>query len=304
MTRPVPVLGSFWYFRRANLAREFAACSAPVDFLADSGAFTALKGGARITVESYADWLCANARYINAAATLDVVGDWRGTAVNTEKLAALVDGRVPIMAAFHVGSPWSEFRRLCREYAYIGLGGAVWVGRRQDAMLRWCVRAHQIAAEHGARLHGFGLTRPPYPEKLPWLSVDSSYWTSAGRTGTLSLWDGRRFARFRVGTRSAYAHTRVIASYGGDPAVVSAPGFGIVAKVGPRGSKDREWMCTACATSFRRYERHIRSRRDPVAPPPGSSGEGLKIYQAASSPSAMRFLVDVIAADDATSEAA
>lgn len=278
----IRVLGSYYYLRRVVLADAFAGLGARVDFFADSGAFSAFSSGATVDVDAYADWLLANSRHINCAATLDVIGDPHATAVNTRRLIKRTDGKVQIMPAFHVGSPWSELKRLCDEHPYVALGGAVALTHRMDAMTRWLVRAHGIARDADTRLHGFGLTKPPFPHLLPWYSVDSSYWLSASRTGSLALWDDRQFVKMRVGTTKARAHAALIRRYGGDPVRVTSPGFGIVRESGPIGSTESRWMAQASLLSWYRYEAFIRGLRGPVPPPRSGSttGDGIKVYLA------------------------
>jgi hypothetical protein len=284
MTGPrVHILGSYHYLKRVDLAAAFARLGADVDFLADSGAFSAFTSGAVVRLEDYADWLLTHAAVIDAAATLDVIGDPAATAANTARLIERTGGRVPILPVFHVGSPWAELRRLCAEYPYVALGGAVGVNGRVPQMTAWLVAAHRIAADHDTRLHGFGLTRPPYPEQLPFYSVDSVYWRSASRTGHLSLWDGRRFVGLRVGTPAAGRHGLLVRRYGGDPARIGRAGFGVIGKSGALGAAEARWMQAASVRSMWRYQEHIRRRRGPIPAPRGgrTGGNGLKIYLAA-----------------------
>jgi hypothetical protein len=244
----VHILGSYHYLKRVDLAAAFARLGADVDFLADSGAFSAFTSGAVVRLEDYAEWLLRHAAVINAAATLDVIGDPAATAANTDRLTERTAGRVPILPVFHVGSPWAELTRLCTEYPYVALGGAVGVNGRVEAMSAWLIAAHLIAADHDTRLHGFGLTRPPYPEQLPFYSVDSAYWGSASRTGSLSLWDGRRFVGLRVGTPVAARHGLLVRRYGGNPAQVCQPGFGVKSKsVSADWAEDRR--CGRCGAT-------------------------------------------------------
>jgi hypothetical protein len=285
MTAPrVHILGSYHYLKRVDLAAAFARLGTDVDFLADSGAFSAFTSGAVVRLEDYADWLLRHAAVIDAAATLDVIGDPAATAANTARLSERTAGRVPILPVFHVGSPWAELRRLCAEHPYVALGGAVGVNGRVPQMTAWLVAAHRIAADHDTRLHGFGLTRPPYPELLPFYSVDSIYWRSASRTGSLSLWDGRRFVGLRVGTPAVGRHGLLVRRYGGNPARIGRAGFGINSKSGvPDGAAARLWMQTASVRSLWRYQEHIHRRLEPFPAPRGgcTSGDGLKIYLAA-----------------------
>ncbi|MDQ0376511.1 hypothetical protein [Amycolatopsis thermophila] len=297
----VHVLGSYFYLRKLDLTAELKKRPG-VDFFADSGAFSAFTTGGSVDIDEYGDWLTQHAAVINCAATLDVIGDPVATARNTERLLARTGGRVTIMPAFHVGSPWPELHRLCAEHPYVALGGAVHLAKREMAMMRWLIKAHQIARDYNTRLHGFGLTRPPYPHILPWYSVDSSYWNSASRTGTLTLWNGRHFQTFRVGDRRAAQHANLIRAYGGNPTHVSTPGFALVREVGPRGSRDREWLNRATIESFRRYEAHVRGWRGTVpAPRSGSTtGDGLKVYLAAGNLADITLIRDTVLAKETT----
>jgi hypothetical protein len=295
------VLGSYHYLKSVDMRHWLGSVPGGADFLADSGGFSAMTVGAQISVGEYAEWLRHYADVITCAATLDVIGDWRATARNTDRLIDLVGGAVPIVPAFHVRSPWAELRRLCRDHPYVALGGLVRLSGKgyQDAMIRWAANAHLIARDHDTRLHGFGLTRMPYPAALPWYSVDSAYWSSAARTGSLSLWNDRtrRFDAFRVGTETARPHARLIGEYGGDAHHACAYGYGVVGRVGDRGRADRGWLQEASLASWLRYERFLHRTKDRVPPPRGAGipGDGIKIYIAVGSTDQLRTYLTVAA---------
>lgn len=290
MTRPVAhILGSFAYFAKVDVpgmvrrAREHYGVE--VDFFADSGAFTAYTSGKTVTVKQYAAWLAAHAHVINCAATLDVIGDPAATARNTTELQDRVGDQVYVIPIFHVGSPWPDLEKLCAEHPYVGLGGGVAVGQRESAFMQWLIRCHRIGRDHGAVFHGFGMTKPPYPDKLPFYSVDSSYWSSAVRNGTLGLYDRRahRFRRVRVGTREVVTRpgmAALVRAYGGDPRQVELPGFGRVAERGTAARGDREWLLRAACSSWLAYQADLRTRHRPVPAPGPVRGTGPKIYLA------------------------
>lgn len=288
-----PILVSFHYFRSANLTGlvdELGGTDA-IDLFVDSGAFSALNAGAKVTVPEYAEWLNKHHRVVNFAAGLDVIGDPKATAKNARALVKATKGRVTIVPTFHVGSDWRHLVALCKEYQFVALGGAVGVNRRERAMLAWLAHAHKIIRDAGAVAHGFGLTRPPYPEALPWFSVDSSYWAVAQRTGTMALWDRRakRFVPIRVGRPDTAKHAVLLKEYGLDPIHFSTVGFGRSSKRGPDAKGDRAALATASVKSWRRYARHLRAARD-VEPPKGVRGSGPKVYLAAGSPGDVRLL--------------
>lgn len=296
---PFYILGSFFYMGKTDLTAVIREAEAkhgrPVDFLADSGAFSAWTTGVAIDVDEYADWLIRHSDVINAAAGLDVIGDHVATARNTDRLRERVAGRVEIVPVFHVGAPWSELRRLCVEHPYVGLGGAVGLTRRKDAMMRWLVECHVIGRDANTRFHGFGQTRPPFPESLPWYSVDSSYWRSSGRAGQLALWDtkGRTLVSIKVGVPQSAERRRIIRDHGGDPDMVGSRGF-CRATHDPVASKhNAKWMWGAGIEAMRRYHEYMRSRA--LVPPPRSgptTGTGVKVYLAAMGRADIRFITN------------
>jgi hypothetical protein len=279
----IRILGSYFYLGKYDLTALLAAQPVEIDFFADSGGFSAMTTGAVIDLRAYADWLITHRRVVNMAAGLDVVGDWRATAANTDRLCSLVGDAVTVVPTFHVRSPWHELRRLCRGHRMVALGGAVRLAGHlyEPAMLRWAANAHLIAREHGTRLHGFGLTRPVYAGKLPWFSVDSSFWNIATRTGKIRLWDetNRCMTVVDVGREArTIRNARLIAAYGGDARRVARPGFGMVTRDPTHGRADRAWLSVTGAVSDMRYERHLRATRPAVTAPPGVHGDGPKIY--------------------------
>jgi hypothetical protein len=284
---PAPILGSFHYWRRLDLPKMMAAAAAaglPVDFFADSGAFSAATTGARITVADYAAWLAEHRPVINFAAGLDVISDPAGTRRNLFALEDRVGDTVTILPTFHVGTPWPELAALCRTYRYVALGGAAVMSRRRAAMMAWLARCHSIGRDHGTVFHGFGLTRWPIPHTLPWYSVDSAYWTSARRTGSLSLFNPRqvRFDALRVGTRGALDHAPLLRSYGANPSAVAQPKFGrAIRERGDVARAEYRWLYMSTLESWLRYADWLTAHRPPVPAPPGVTGDGPKLYLAA-----------------------
>jgi hypothetical protein len=300
MPPTIEVLASYWYLRTRRDVVEFMQSQAiPVDLFVDSGAFTAFTSGANVTLDGYAGWLRDAAPCVTAAATLDVLGDPAATRRNTERLEELVGDLVHIVPAFHVGSPWTELERLCARYPYLALGGAVGLLDRKPAMLRWLLRCHRIAAEHGTRLHGFAQTKPPTPEQLPWYSVDSAYWSIAQRHGRTRLWDGKGFTDVWLGrpapgtgwtvkSRARLAaglhNADLLRAYGADPVRTMQWGHAMISRRGELGRAEWRWMGQVSVLSEWRYAETIRARRGPVAEPWPGARPGLKYYFAINRP--------------------
>lgn len=305
------ILGSFAYFAKTDLGhltRSARERGVDVDFMADSGAFTAYTTGKQVSLKSYATWLQVYGPHVNAAMTLDVIGDPSASDRNTLELEQMVGGAVYVIPIFHVGSPWETLERWCASHPFVALGGGVAVGHREKAFMAWLIRAHKIAREHGAVLHGLGMTKPLYVDNLPFYSVDSSYWNAASRRGTVTLFDRARgrwvCVRYsdirrsmdpttRARTRPAYA--RLIRSYGGDPDALATVGFGLVRERGSeQGRADREWLTNSAMESWLNYASHLATRRT-VPAPAGVRWDGPKVYLAIGSDADFNRLVNMAA---------
>lgn len=255
----VRILASYYYFKDWTV--DEVAPGHAVDLLIDSGAFSAHTQGAKISLNEYADWLRASAHRITAALTLDVIGDHLASARNTDRLQSMLGDRVTILPAWHLGSPWEELRRLCREHDYVAIGGAVPHARRVGLTMQFMIKAHQIAAEHGTRLHGLGVTGPRSMGLLPWHSVDSSGWVAGHRFGVVALADrsGKRH-QIKFGLRPTPKQATIIRHYDGNPARIAAGDFALVGKTGDLGKQERAWTAVSSARSLQYIEGVLRRR--------------------------------------------
>lgn len=296
------ILGSFAYFAKTDLGkltRQARDRRVEVDFMADSGAFTAFTSGKKITTKAYATWLQVYAPYVNSAMTLDVIGNPDASARNTLELEDMMGDAVYIIPIFHVGSPWAELERWCASHPFIALGGGVGVNQREKRLMAWLVKAHQIARAHGTVIHGLGMTRPPYPDLLPFYSVDSSFWSSGNRTGTVTLFDRRKGRWICVRhiddmNRGMKRSAALVREYGGDPVALADPGF---ARVGMRGKElgraERDWISRSALASWMHYADHL-ARRHPAVPTPAPvRWDGPKVYLAAGGDGDFQMIVDV-----------
>lgn len=247
--RPRTLL-SFAYFQGWSV--EKFAGYAWTDLLIDSGAFTAATKGKKVDIEEYNDFLIARADSINHAASLDVIGDWRETAKNYEKQKARLGDRVDLLPTWHLGSPIEELHRLCEERDYMAIGGCVPYAKRPEMLMRHLIQAHRVAAEHGTKLHGLGITGKTAMLRLPWHSVDSSSWSAAHKFSRLTLNDeGLRPTTIQYSKRQTLADRRMIRLYGGDPSRVESPDFNLISRAGrEQGTADRAWTLQASIRSY------------------------------------------------------
>lgn len=245
----------------ADKMTDFGAY-AGADVVIDSGAFTAYNSGKAIDLDRYIDWLRGHRKAIRFGFALDVIGDHAASARNYDRMREALGTAVQVVPTWHIGSPWPELERLCREADYVSIGGAVPFFRQQTMLMRHLIRAHKVAREHGTSLHGLGLTGQDVMNRLPWASVDSSSWTMprrmplvylARRDGSLATaWGGQNFDPVNVPT---------IRAYGGDPIAMRQDGYSLVSVAGKEVANARTaWAVTASARSYQYVEAVKRAR--------------------------------------------
>lgn len=190
------LLFSFHYMGERSLVSFLTSLGHRPRVFVDSGGFSAFTQGATIDLPTYARWLRANAAGIDHYASLDVIGNPRGTLQNQIRLEQEGLRPLPIV---HFGTPASEVRRYAeRGYSYLCLGGMVpHLGSMSQALrfgkphegLSWLRSCHEVAEELGVGLHGFGVTAWSLVRGFRWRSVDSSSWSAAVRYGRLPVFD-------------------------------------------------------------------------------------------------------------------
>lgn len=233
-----------------------------VDFLIDSGAFTAWSLGKQVNITEYMNWLVENRRLINHAAALDVIGDWRGSAKNFDLMQSTIGDKVDVIPAWHLGSPLEELARLCKENPYIAIGGCVPYAKTPKLLMRHLVQAHKVAREYGTGLHGLGITGKVTMTSLPWKSTDSSSWVGGHRFGQIGVSDRRgQPVDLPFGRKLTKEATALVRTYGGDPVRFQDKNFALIGKAGKaQGTADREWLAHSAARSIMHQEGILRAR--------------------------------------------
>jgi hypothetical protein len=140
----------------------------------DSGAFSALSRGTVINLEQYCDYIDQHKAELACYAALDVIGDYKATAINVDYMRKRGLDPIP---AFHRGSPYEELERLCKEHTYVALGGMV---GKNDALTPEVAGPHldacfAIIERHWPiKVHIFGVLAQWVLERYPFYSADSS----------------------------------------------------------------------------------------------------------------------------------
>jgi hypothetical protein len=181
----------------ADLAFQFWVAERPesASVFLDSGAFSAMSRGSKIDMDKYCAYIEQHREALACYAALDVIGDWRATAVNLDVM--LQRGLRPV-PCFHRGSPWEELDRIAREHEYIALGGMVGgEGKRgtttEDDLSPHLDRCFAIIKRHWpVKVHVFGVVAQWVLEKYPLYSADSSSAIMGAGMGRVSQFKGGR----------------------------------------------------------------------------------------------------------------
>lgn len=167
-SRPA-ILVSFFYFKVFCRVREMYGFR---DWALDSGAYSAYNSGVSINLEEYIE-ACLRLMETDSMLTevfaLDVIGDWRASAANTEKMWA---AGVPAIPTYHLGEPEAHLLDMAERYPKIALGGAV--GVAAPTKIRWASQC--FGRLWPKRIHGLGFGSEKAIMALPFHSVDASNW--------------------------------------------------------------------------------------------------------------------------------
>ena len=184
-----PLLVSYAY--RSHWGNEQPS-AAYFDWVLDSGAFSAHNSGKTIVLADYITY-CKERMAVDPTLVeiyaLDVIGDWRASLVNTEKMWAAGVAAIP---TFHYSEPEDVLRGLARDYPKIAVGGmATLRGATKTKFAEQC-----FARVWPKAVHGFAVTEESHVLGFPWSSVDSLSWAM----GAL------RFGRWKAFGRKATGH--------------------------------------------------------------------------------------------------
>ena len=142
------------------------------DWVMDSGAFSAWKSGTEIDLQKYIDTarkLIEEDETLSEVYSLDVIGDWEGTARNTEEMWRQ---GIPAIPAFHHGEPEEALLEMAEKYPKIALGGIVGVHKKEKK--RWIGQC--FARVWPKKIHGFGVGTKDIVMSFPFHSVDATNW--------------------------------------------------------------------------------------------------------------------------------
>ena len=148
-------------------------------YFLDSGAFSAFTQGINVDIDEYIDFIKATRNKWEVVNGLDVIGDWKASAINMEKFEA--NGIDPL-PTFHTGSPLEELRRMCQKYDYIALGGLVPYATKSEMIRSWLSTCFSVIKDYWPKkIHGFGVNSVGLWTDYPFYSVDATSWLVVSR---------------------------------------------------------------------------------------------------------------------------
>jgi hypothetical protein len=142
------------------------------DWVLDSGAFTALQQNIEIDLKDYIETckrLIDEEEQLTEIYALDVIGDWRKSLANTERMWK---AGIPAIPCYHSGEPWDYLLGIAKDYPKIAIGGMVGMhGKKIITFADQC-----FARVWPKPIHGFGVGGRDLIQRLPWHSVDATNW--------------------------------------------------------------------------------------------------------------------------------
>lgn len=177
------VLESFYYFKEW----QYDYIKNCKDFLLDSGAYTFMMNSRTSVrwgdyIERYADFINKNNVEKFFELDIDAVIGYENVLKYRNKLEQLVGRKcVPV---WHKERGIDEFRKMCKEYDYIAVGGIV-SGEIKPRHYKLFPTLINEAHKYGTKIHGLGFTGLKYLPEYHFDSVDSTSWCSGVRFGSL-----------------------------------------------------------------------------------------------------------------------
>ena len=142
------------------------------DWALDSGAFSAYNSGTTIDLKEYIDTclhLTKTDDQLVDIFALDVIGDWRASQKNTDRMW---EAGVSAIPTYHAGEPEKVLVDLAKRYPKIGLGGVATM--RGKKKLQWAAQC--FARVYPKKIHGLGFATRDAVVGLPFHSTDATSW--------------------------------------------------------------------------------------------------------------------------------
>ena len=180
------VLESFYYIQEW----QYKYINKKELFLLDSGAFTFMNSKTNKDNVDFEQYLDEYISFINKhdvkyffELDIDSVVGYEEVKRLRRKLEAKT--RKKCIPVWHKSRGLEEWKKMCKEYDYVAIGGIVTKEIKQKEYLI-LNKLIDIAHKEGCLVHGLGFTNPKYLEIINFDSVDSTSWIHAQIFGRVS----------------------------------------------------------------------------------------------------------------------
>lgn len=143
-----------------------------VNYVLDSGAFSAYTQGITIQNTDYIRFASSNRQTFWRVFALDDIGSPEVSRSNYDQGRELIPDLIP---CFHKGEPWEYLDYYCQKADYIAIVGLVAQGATKHRLIKWLDQCWLRLEKHWPiKVHLFGLTSPWAMMRYPAYSVDST----------------------------------------------------------------------------------------------------------------------------------
>lgn len=183
MSSKLNVLIAYPYMKK-NLIEGLIKNEDKINFLLDSGAFTAWKSGNPIKLDDYCKFLDSLPIKPWKYFTLDVIGDPKATMENYKEMIKRGYNPIPV---FTPSQQYDEIEEYYETTDIIGVGGLT--DKYGNSGLIHLKKVFEKTK--GRAVHLLGYTRPDFIKYFRPYSCDSSSWTRAQRYGLCDIYVGQ-----------------------------------------------------------------------------------------------------------------
>lgn len=158
-----------------------------MEYILDSGAYSAYRIGAKIDIDEYCDFIKKHIDMIDHYIVLDVIGS---DIKSYENLLYMQSKGLNPLPVFHQGDDFKYLELFVNgDYDFICLSPLDYSAKGSN-MVNWLDKCFgdYICDEHGRakfKVHGLGLTTPHMMARYPWYSVDSTSWKLSAAFGSI-----------------------------------------------------------------------------------------------------------------------
>jgi hypothetical protein len=136
----------------------------------DSGAFSVYNSGKTIDIDALVEFCKIHRHEFDVIASLDVIGDWRGSKDNYKYM---IKHGADVLPCYHYGEPIKVLDWYASTTDYIGLGGMVGINKYQRRHFLESV-FKRYPDNTKVKFHGFGVNDFTLLDQFPFYSVDSA----------------------------------------------------------------------------------------------------------------------------------